>query len=231
LEKLVQDPAACAILCHDDDLEDVEVIEDTNEGDTADAAEDSALDKDDEDEYQKVLVDEELVDDESKSELDDDADNSNSKNDRTMETNGGNDEEEDKQRKGNDKEKESENEEEAEDTATPLPAPAQATPPFRPTDPLSNTALTALLPRLLFETQSLLDVEQQRKEANDLAKAHSLHEQTLNVTEETKAALEEQLKDTDETVKAIIEKAIKTNTDLILKKIADQQTPSKGKGR
>jgi hypothetical protein len=95
----------------------------------------------------------------------------------------------------------------------------------------ASTALTALLPTMLFETQSLFDIEQRRKEANDLAKAHSLHEQTLDVTEETEAALEEQLKNTDETVKAIIEKAIKTNTDLIFKKIANQQTPSKGKGR
>jgi hypothetical protein len=79
--------------------------------------------------------------------------------------------------------------------------------------------------------QSILDVDQRRKEANDLAKAHFLYQQQLDITEETAAALDKQLKDKDETIKEFIEKAIKANRDLILKKLTNQQTPSKGKGR
>jgi hypothetical protein len=64
----------------------------------------------------------------------------------------------------------------------------------------ASTVLTTILLEMLFKTQSNIDMEQKRKEAKELAKAHLIHQQTVDATEETEKAIKDQLKDTDETV-------------------------------
>jgi hypothetical protein len=93
----------------------------------------------------------------------------------------------------------------------------------------ASKVLTSILPLMLFETQSTIDVEQNRKEANELTRAQLLNQLTLKATEEYEKAIEDQLKDSIWTFSS--SKLLPTIIIVIIKRRTHQKAREDGRIR